>query len=494
MRAFFPDEARVFLIGPTLQLNWLLLVQLDVGVFIELPGPRKIFIAGSARVVVGGSPELSLIYLRLDFIGGLDLTKQLFFFDACLVHSHVMQIFHVTGGAAVRLAYGPNGYFLMSIGGFHPSYNPGPLELPSVPRVGACLSQNLGVKAWLKLEMYVALTPGTFQLGAAVEAGLEIGPLSAHGWFQFDALVQFEPFYFEARIQAGFEIEVEGVSLYGVQVTGVLSGPGPLVIQARASVKVLFVRISGNVTLRLGSDSPDHPQPIDDVVSLLLPELKSPANLRAAGNDPSVRFHPRPVNLPAETALVTPAGGLIWEQKRVPFNLDITRFNGVDLNCVHRLKVTGASSSSSERDWFSVGSYLKLTDAEALNTGRFSEQESGARFGGGTVSGPLLSCPVNIVLHKIPGLLPFFNLSVALYATPGLREMQRELHGFVAPKAGPAMVTLQEVPWKVVDGDGRTTSQKQTAVQAFALSRHAGESGGMAVCECDVAVDLADVF
>jgi len=53
MRVLFPDQPDIFLVGPTLQLNWGYLLFLDLGVFIELPGPRKIFIAGSAHMLVG---------------------------------------------------------------------------------------------------------------------------------------------------------------------------------------------------------------------------------------------------------------------------------------------------------------------------------------------------------------------------------------------------------------------------------------------------------
>ncbi len=54
---------------PPAQLAYL--ITLDVGLFIELPGPRKIFVAGSGRLVVG-SEDFALVYFRLDFIGGVD--------------------------------------------------------------------------------------------------------------------------------------------------------------------------------------------------------------------------------------------------------------------------------------------------------------------------------------------------------------------------------------------------------------------------------------
>jgi hypothetical protein len=143
----FPSERGVFLIGPTLQISWLELFRIDAGVFIELPGPRQIFIAGSARFVLG--PEAAaLVYLRMDFIGGIDLTKSLIYFDAALVNSSVMQVFKITGGIALRIAYGENGYFLFSVGGFHPSFNPGGLELPKLARAGTSTSVGLPGSSW----------------------------------------------------------------------------------------------------------------------------------------------------------------------------------------------------------------------------------------------------------------------------------------------------------------------------------------------------------
>ena len=379
MQQFFPDEKGVFLIGPTLQINWLYILKLDVGVFIELPGPRKFFIAGSARLVVG-SEDFALVYLRMDFIGGVDFTKSLIFFDAALVNSHVLGIFRITGGVALRIAYGANGYFLFTVGGFHPSFNPGAMELPRVARVG--VSVSLGI-VWIKQEMYLAITSNTFQLGARVEAGLEIGPISAHGWFGFDALIQFKPFHFIARIEAGFDVEVFGVSLCSVQVVGQLSGPGPLVLQASASVRILFVKVSASVTIELGSNPPERVIPIPNLPDHLKGELTNPDNLRVEGEDRSVIFGPQATG----GKLFAPVGELIWEQKRAPLNLDIEKVEGVDLGGWHRLTVTaGLADEKREEDWFGVGTYLKLPDGEALNNANFAPQQSGLRIGAGEMS------------------------------------------------------------------------------------------------------------
>lgn len=361
MAAFFPAERGVFLIGPTLQLNWLYILKLDVGVFIELPGPRQIFVAGSARLIIG-SEDFALVYLRMDFIGGIDFTKSLIFFDAALVNSHVLGIFRITGGVALRIAYGSNGYFLFTVGGFHPSFNPGTLELPRVARVGVSLS--LGI-VWLKQEMYLAITSNTFQLGARVEAGIEIGPIAAHGWFGFDALIQFKPFYFIARIEAGFDVEVFGVSLCSVRVAGQLSGPGPLVLQAEASVRILFVKVSADVTITLSSNPPEAVIAIPNLPRHLESELTRPDNLRIDGDDHSVIVGPQQ----AGGKLFAPVGELVWEQKRVPLNLPIEKAEGIDLGGWHTLTITsGLPDERPETDWFGVGTFLKLPDGRRSTT------------------------------------------------------------------------------------------------------------------------------
>lgn len=485
MQQFFPDEKGVFLIGPTLQINWLQLLKLDVGVFIELPGPRKIFIAGSARLIVG-SEDFALVYLRMDFIGGIDFTKSLIFFDAALVNSHVLGIFRITGGVALRIAYGPNGYFLFTVGGFHPSFNPGAMELPRVARVG--VSVSLGI-VWLKQQMYLAITSNTFQLGSRVEAGIEIGPISAHGWFGFDALIQFKPFYFIARIEAGFDVEVFGISLCSVEVVGQLSGPGPLTLQARASVRLLFIKVSASVTIELSSNPPERVIPIPNLPEHLKPELSKPDNLRVEGEDYSVIFGPQ-----ASKERFAPVGELIWEQKRAPLNLDIEKVEGVDLGGWHRLEITaGLPGEMREEDWFGVGAYLKLPDGEALNNARFAAQQSGLRIAAGAMAqGAAKSKAVEIDLIKLPKRFKISALLSAQYLNAGLAGMLHERAGGARLDPGPARVAVTQEAWNAHAADGQV--QNPTALNSVQAFVQAKQSGGVAVPAAAQPLDLTGVL
>ncbi|MEO3389002.1 DUF6603 domain-containing protein [Mesorhizobium sp. CAU 1741] len=489
----FPAARGVFLIGPTFRISWLELFKLDAGLFIELPGPRQIFVAGSARLVIG-SEHAALVYLRVDFVGGVDLVKSLIYFDAALVNSQVLQVFKVTGGVALRIAYGDNGYFLFSVGGFHPSFNPGGLELPALARAGTSTSVSL---AWLKLETYFALTSNTFQIGAGVEAGVRLGPIAAHGWFRFDAMAQYDPFRFTARVDAGFDVEVKGVSLCGVRVTGNLSGPGPLVLNARASVKVLFVRITKDVTIRFGSAGGDLLRAPLDLVALMAPEFVNPANIRAEGEDVSVALRPQAPVQVGGRAVVGVTGPVIWEQKRAPLGHDLQRFEGAPLarginGQAHRLNLVAADTTV-EDDWFGSGSFMDVSDAQALNNTRFVQLQSGVRLGSGrhtTIDDVTYDVTIDIV--KLPKRRFLGSrMFTGSYVSPALAGAAAERSGGARVTSGGPRVRAVAEKWNAFANDGSQVATALPSTQAFMTAR---ERGGTAQPAMAVTVSLQGVL
>ena len=341
LRTLFPDEPGVHVFGPTIQLNWLSIVKLDMGLFIELPGPRKIFIAGSGRLVIG-SEDFALVYLRLDFIGGVDLTASLIFFDGALVNSHLLGIMRITGGMAFRLAYGANGYFLLSIGGFHPQFVPGGLALPKVPRAGASVDLSI---VWFRQEMYFAITSNTVQFGSRTEAGVEIGPISVHGWFGFDALIQFTPFHFVATVDAGMAASFSGRRVRqhpGARRAVRTRAPGPARDRQRQDP---HPRQQG-VTITLDRTPPESVPQIENLATHLRDEIRKPANLRGEGEDRDVVFRAPGAGTALKPEAIVPVGKVVWEQKRVPLDRTLEKAEGRPLPSPRRLAVavTGAQS------------------------------------------------------------------------------------------------------------------------------------------------------
>ncbi len=490
LQAFFPQPGG-FIVGPTLQISWLSpIVRLDVALVIELPGPSKIVILGSLKVLIGADETQALLYLRMDFLGVLDFQQRLVSVDAFLVNSHALGIFRLTGGMAFRLSYGDNPYVLLTIGGFHPRFDPGPLNLPVIPRVGASLDVCVVAHIYLRLELYVAFTPNTLQLGAHVEAGLEFGPISAHGYLQFDALIQFRPFAFDVAFAAGFSIDVFDLSLANVTVRGSITGPGPVVVHAQASVRRLFIKVSGSATFQLGADDADNPRPIPSIVTALEPELSRPENLRASGDDPDVV-------LAAATGaglLVSPRGGLIWEQKRAPLQTLVDRFEGAPLDGQHQLvlQIPPGWNPSDETDWFSPGSFtaLDLGSSQTLNNATFQELRSGVRLGvGADVTAPTTVTYKPVIdLIKRPTGIKVPGLQVGAYLTEPLSAALAQRNTTPPVTPGAAKVSVVAETHDVIGTDGQAVHAGETPFQAFQLSRQ--QPGTVATPSADVMVNL----
>ena len=476
---FFPPQDGTFVIGPTLQINWLYLLKLDLGVLIELPGPQRIAIIGSARAVIG-SESLALIYLRMDFMGGIDFAKQFLFFYASLVNSHVLGILRITGGIAFELMYGSPSYILFSVGGFHPRFNPGSMPLPRLDRAGASLNISVVVEIWIRCETYFAFTSNSLQFGAKVEAGLKLGPIKAHGYFQFDALIQFKPFYFDAEIAAGFSVEVFGVSLCSVDLRGSISGPGPIVIRASASVRILFVKVSASVTFRLGESNADDRPVITDLLQRLTPELSKLDNLRMDGSDASVIVKPR-AGKQIAGLLITPMGALVWEQKRLPLKVDVERFEGMDLDRRYHVTLDMEAGWQDESDSFGTGMFSRMSGSEALNNTTYQQMPSGVRIVPGALDGKFNPQPydekINLVI--LPHRLRFELVASMMTISPALNVMTGESRQKPPVSGGEAKVSIAPETFQVVAKDGSVTMSDQIPFQAFQVARRTEGAAAM---------------
>lgn len=465
LRALFPAARGSHVVGPTLQLNWLYLLRLDVGLFLEIPS-GKVFVAGVGRYVVG-TEDFALVRLRLDFVGGVDPTQGLLFLDGYLVDSTVLGIIRITGGIAFRLGVGASPFFVYSVGGFHPRFDARGLGVPALPRAGASLS--LGI-VWLRQEMYLAVTSTSYQFGTRTEAGIKIGPIKVHGWVQFDALIQLKPFFFTARIDAGMAAEFAGTEFASIRVLGELSGPGPLMLHARGSVRVL-VKISKSVTITLDSSPPEHLETITNLAHHLAGELSRQENLRAEGTDPEVEFAPGA----SDPTLAVPVGALVWEQKRVPLQQLLERAEGRPLAPARTLHVDVAAwSTDPERDLFSHGTFADLSDAHQLATPTFVEAISGFRLSAGekfATAGDRVTAPLATDVIRLPERQSFTGRAAYLSADRLATLVERE-HGAVLAAQEPQVEVVTE-PWTVGERVTDDFGMPFTAASATSTARHA---------------------
>jgi hypothetical protein len=481
LQRFFPRHAGRHVVGPSLRLSWLSFgsagsfVSIDVGVVVELP-TAKVVLVGVARAGIPGLP--GLIQLRLDVLGVIDPIGQLVSIDASLVDSHVLGVFEVYGDAAFRFSWGSQSYVVLAIGGFYPGFDPEPARVPALRRVGMAVDLPIpGLE--IRAEGYFAITTNTVQLGARFEMSVGLG-LTAHGFLQVDALVQFRPFRFEAACSAGFDVEVFGLSFAGVRLAGTISGPGPITIRGELTIETFLFDVSWDESFTIGS-GPSDTTPRRRLLDVLDEELRKPGNLRAEQEqDPAVVLEPRAVR--PGIAAVPPAGTLRWSQRRAPLGFPIDRVDGQPLGEAQGVVVVTPGPDVSDR--FSPGSYCNLTEAEALHRPPFDTLRAGVVVVpgvGGTVP-PQRNDERRVEVIVVLGE----ELSHRVGVSTALMEMAELVFGSQRPPAlsdpSPLVVAERELWATVAPGQGTGTGVA-SATEAHQVARQRG--GGVAVPDLD---------
>lgn len=377
LAAIFPPMADRHVVGPTFSITWLdigvtTLVRMDVAILIQLPD-AKVAILGRARVDL--PPVLAL---RLDVFGEIDPARKLVAIDAVLVDSHALALFRVTGTAAFRSSSGNPPYVVAAVGGFYPGFDPEPAVVPPQQRLGLAL--DVPCPLTIRAGGYLALTSNTFQVGADIEVGIDLEVISARGFLRFDAIVQFDPFHLHADYEAGWEVEVLIFS-GGTTVSGWIDGPGPWTVHARVSISLLIDDFTWSDTFTFGSPGPPPDPPIAHLADALAPALESPSYLRATqAADPLVVITPVAGGLDGR-ALCSPLGSLAWSQGLVPIDLPVVRAAGRRLASEQHVSITAdgavARPGDGTDDWFAPGTFLDVTQAEALALPPFQRLKAG---------------------------------------------------------------------------------------------------------------------
>ncbi|KAK4445284.1 hypothetical protein QBC34DRAFT_358588 [Podospora aff. communis PSN243] len=114
---------------------------------------------------------------------------------------------HLTGGFALSSWFSGSAYagdWVLTVGGWHPSYVP-PAHYPATPaRVG--ISWAYDDDLYIRGEAYFAITPHICMAGGRLDVVLDKGDLGARFSAWADFLIKYKPFYFLANV--GVEIAV----------------------------------------------------------------------------------------------------------------------------------------------------------------------------------------------------------------------------------------------------------------------------------------------
>lgn len=385
-------------IGPTVTITWLdlgavSLVRLDVGVLLSLP-------SGTITIIGRGQIQLPpVLHIRMDVLGVIDAGRSIVAVDAVLVDSHLLGIFDVTGTAALRMCWGAEPYFVLTVGGFYPGFRPEPALLPPQQRLGLHLAVPCPLT--LRAEGYFAITANTVQAGARIQAGFDLGFIEAHGAISFDAIVTLDPFHVHADYSAEWHVEV-AIFEVGTTVSGWIDGPGPWTIHARVSISLLIDSFDWSDTFTIGSAGPPAAPAHATICDALRPVLAGPSRFTASAvDDPLVDVRPRLVAQQGSRVLTSPLAELTWTQDVVPLDLPVRRVGGRRLASEQQASVTVTGPNVQDRGnadgWFAPTVYTDLTSAETLGQPTYQRLAAGRVVALANGSGPKSSASLDYI-------------------------------------------------------------------------------------------------
>ncbi len=387
----FPTRAGAVVAGPSLELTWLQIagysaLRLSLVALLELPRGRFLLL-GSAGVSIP-----VVLDLRLDVVGEIDPAAGFMAVDLAVVSGRMFGLLRVDGTAAMRVRTSDPAVALFTLGGFYPGFRADIPGLPPQRRLS--MGSDLPLPLSLRYEGYLAVTDGTFQAGARVEVGFDYG-ISVHGYLQFDAIGHYDPFHVHARLAGGVDVGALGIDFAGVDFTGVIDGPGPVVIAGEVSVSFLGAEAGWRDSFQIGSGggSPATPAVID-LLGLLVTgaERTDPAQplqvpptalVAAEAADPLVDAQP-PARDPddPDLSIMPPLGSVTWRQTVAPFDTPLQRVRGRKLQAPAQLKLTGlpAGAAAGPMDPFAPAAFHELADADKLTLPAYEQLPSGVEF------------------------------------------------------------------------------------------------------------------
>jgi hypothetical protein len=345
LRQFFPPFEDQFLVGPMAKIGWgtPTLVSVSLGIIVEFPNVA-ITILGVVKVALPDE-NADILRLQANFIGRFEPENSLLWFYAELFDSRILFI-TLEGGFGLLINWGDQANFVISAGGFHPAYPVPPLPFPEPPRIAVSLLNESYAR--VRIEGYFAVTSNSVQFGARAEVFFGLSEFNIDGHFGFDALFQFDPFFFKFNLSVNLSVKVFGIGLYSVGFSGFLEGPTPWHIKGKGKISLLLFDLKVPFEEIWGENRNTELPPIE-VFPLIESEFQKTSNWQAilpAGSQTLVSL--RQLGESEEDALVLhPVGYLQISQQKIPLEFLLELIGNQEPSDVNRLSVSQSSVSPS---------------------------------------------------------------------------------------------------------------------------------------------------
>lgn len=391
LQAIFPVMKDQFVFGPMALISWSQppIISVRLGVLLELTHPVRLVILGVLKAAVppGDTP---LVQIQVNFAGVIDFNAGYLTFDASLFDSFVgTQAFKFTleGDMALRIFWGEQKEFLLTVGGFHPAFKPAAnLKLGKIKRLTLSL---LSGNPHLTLTTYFAITSNTVQFGAAIDFYFSIASFKVTGYFGFDVLFQFSPFYFMADIAARLAVELGDCTLFGIDLSFNLQGPAPWHARGKAEFKVLFFSYEVSFDKTFGENQ-DTSQPKISVRPQLVAALQESRNWLGELADTGFTTVSLRKGTDGESAVLLHGhGALSVKQNVMPLDTVIDWFGHEAPQDIRSASIgeirIGAKSLTlaPTRDLFAPANFRHLSDDDKLKSPSFESMPNGVRASDG---------------------------------------------------------------------------------------------------------------
>ena len=381
LKTYFPIQGNSFLIGPMAKIGYgtPTLLSLSMGIILEFPDVN-FTILGVLKVALPDE-KADILRLQVNFIGRLEPANKLLWFYAELYDSRVLFI-TLEGGMGLLVNWGDNSNFVVSVGGFHPRYSPPPLPFPEPPRLAANLINTSSVK--IRIEGYFAVTSNTVQFGARVEIYVGVSAFRIEGHFGFDALFQFDPFYFIFELSVSLSVKLFGLGLFSIGFSGLLEGPTPWHIKGKGKISFFFFSVSVPFEKTWGEER--HTElPSIKILPLIEKEFNALANWEAIiPSNSSILVSLRKLGASQEDQLVLhPVGKMRISQRKMPLKLKLHKLGNQRPEDANKLSVIAKITDGNPlairdvKDKFATGEFIDLDNAKKLSSPGFELYESG---------------------------------------------------------------------------------------------------------------------
>ena len=394
LRAIFPPEEGHTVVAPFLKIGWgtSTILEVDLGIFLEFPFSGRLILLGGIGIYLPNKEvEERLVEIHIDVFGDFNFAESYVLIEGRLRDSQIEGV-TLTGGFAFVLDWGAQPQFLMSVGGYHPRYKK-PARFPDIPRLTAQINKGDDIR--VSCKYYQAITSNSYQIGFSADLLVKKGKAVATGYFEMNALLQFDPLYFEFDIKISIRVAYRSRTFAGVDLEFLLSGPKPWRATGFAKIKILFFSLKIKFNYSWGGEQ--EIAPVTVTAAKLLSDLK----IQLAEQNNWTGKLPlkysraealRSVDAPEDQGqiLVHPGGYLELRQTLIPLNRKITKLGNskVTNDPVYRIdsyqfgngQAINVGQDGTLMEHFARAQYEFLSDEEKISAADFELMAAGVNL------------------------------------------------------------------------------------------------------------------